>query len=257
MRYILAIDQGTTSTRSIVFGPDAAPVATAQKEFRQIYPHPGWVEHDPKDIWDTTLSTMHQALAQADLTAADVAAIGITNQRETTLVWNRETGEAIGNAVVWQDRRTADFCAKLEAEGHSDMVSERTGLLLDSYFSATKIRWMLETIPGVRAGAERGELAIGTVDTYLLWRLTNGAVHATDASNASRTLLFNIRSGEWDDDLLRLFAVPASLLPKVRHTAGELGVSAPEHLGRSIRYLPSSAISSRCWSDRPASSRAW
>src|ERR1700689_4192431 len=207
MRYILAIDQGTISTRSSVFGPDAAPVATAQKEFRQIYPHPGWVEHDPNDIWDTTLSTMREALSQAGLSAADVAAIGITNQRETTLIWSRETGEAIGNAIVWQDRRTADFCAKLEAEGCGDAVSERTGLLLDSYFSATKIHWMLENIPGARARAERGELAFGTVDTYLLWRLTNGAVHATDATNASRTLLFNIGSGEWDEDLLRLFAV--------------------------------------------------
>jgi glycerol kinase len=237
MRYILAIDQGTTSTRSILFGPDAAPLATAQKEFRQIYPHPGWVEHDPTDIWDTTLSTMREVLSQAGLTAADVAAIGITNQRETTLVWSRETGETIGNAIVWQDRRTADFCAKLEAEGRGDIVSERTGLLLDSYFSATKIRWMLENIPGARARAERGELAFGTVDTYLLWRLTNGAVHATDATNASRTLLFNIRTGEWDEDLLRLFGVPASLLPEVRDTAGELGVAAAEHLGRAIPIL--------------------
>jgi glycerol kinase len=237
MPYILAIDQGTTSTRSILFGPDAAPIATAQKEFRQIYPHPGWVEHDPNDIWDTTLSTMREVLAQAGLAAADVAAIGITNQRETTIVWNRKTGEAIGNAIVWQDRRTADYCAKLEAEGRGNIVSERTGLLLDSYFSATKIRWMLENIPGARASAERGELAFGTVDTYLLWRLTNGAVHATDATNASRTLLFNIRIGEWDQDLLRLFGVPASLLPDVRDTAGELGVTANDHLGRAIPIL--------------------
>ncbi|HEY1746698.1 MAG TPA: glycerol kinase GlpK [Xanthobacteraceae bacterium] len=237
MRYILAIDQGTTSTRSIVFGPDAAPIATAQKEFRQIYPHPGWVEHDPHDIWDTTLSTMREVLSQASLTAADIAAIGITNQRETTLVWNRHTGEAIGNAIVWQDRRTAGFCAKLEAEGRGEMVSERTGLLLDSYFSATKIRWMLDNIPGARESAERGELAFGTVDTYLLWRLTKGKVHATDATNASRTLLFNIGTGKWDDDLLRLFEVPASLLPEVRDTAGELGVTAAEHLGVAIPIL--------------------
>jgi glycerol kinase len=180
---------------------------------------------------------MREALLQADLTAADIAAIGITNQRETTLIWSRETGEAIGNAIVWQDRRTSDFCAKLEADGCGDVVSERTGLLLDSYFSATKIRWMLENVSGARARAERGELAFGTVDTYLLWRLTNGAVHATDATNASRTLLFNIRSGEWDVDLLRLFAVPRSLLPEVRDTAGELGVTAPEHLGRGVPIL--------------------
>src|SRR6202167_4093186 len=237
MRYILAIDQGTTSTRSIVFGPDAAPVATAQREFKQIYPHPGWVEHDPNDIWDTTLSTMRQALSQAGPTAAEVAAIRITQPRETTLIWSRKTGEAIGNAIVWQDRRTADFCAKLEVDGCGDLVSERTGLLLDSYFSATKIRWMLENIPGARARAESGELAFGTVDSYLLWRVTYGALHATDTTHPSRTLLFNIRSGEWDQDLLRLFAVPASLLPEVRDTAGEFGVTASQHLGRGIPIL--------------------
>ena len=237
MRYVLAVDQGTTSTRTIIFGADGAAVSIAQQEFKQIYPHPGWVEHDPNDIWQTTLATMRAALAKADLTAADIAAIGITNQRETTLVWSRDTGEPICNAIVWQDRRTADFCASLAADGCEAMVSERTGLLLDSYFSATKIRWMLDNVAGARARAERGELAFGTVDTYLLWRLTNGELHATDATNASRTLLFNIRTGAWDDDLLRLFGVPRSLLPQVRDTAGAFGAAAAEHLGKEIAIL--------------------
>ena len=237
MRYILAVDQGTTSTRTIIFGADGTPLSVAQEEFRQIYPHPGWIEHDPNDIWQTTLTTMRAALQKAAVPAADVAAIGITNQRETTLLWSRETGEPIGNAIVWQDRRTADLCASLAAQGCEEMVTERTGLLLDSYFSATKIRWLLDNVPGARARAEKGELAFGTVDSYLLWRLTNGRVHATDATNASRTLLFNIRSGAWDEELLRLFEVPPSLLPEARNTAGEFGTAAAEHLGKEIAIL--------------------
>ncbi len=236
MGYILAVDQGTTSTRTIIFGADGTPLSVAQEEFRQIYPHPGWIEHDPNDIWQTTLTTMRAALHKAAVPAGDIAAIGITNQRETTLVWSRETGEPICNAIVWQDRRTADLCASLAAEGCEEMVTERTGLLLDPYFSATKIRWMLDNVAGARARAEKGELAFGTVDTYLLWRLTNGQVHATDATNASRTLLFNIRSGAWDEELLRLFEVPPSLLPKVRNTAGEFGTAAAEHLGNGDSY---------------------
>jgi glycerol kinase len=237
MKYVLAVDQGTTSTRTIIFGPDGAPMSVAQEEFKQIYPHPGWIEHDPNDIWQTTLSTMRGALAKATLKVADIAGIGITNQRETTLVWNRKTGEPVCNAIVWQDRRTADLCARLAVDGCEDMVAERTGLLLDSYFSATKIRWILDNVPGARAQAESGELAFGTVDTYLLWRLTRGAVHVTDATNASRTLLFNIRTGAWDDDLLRLFGVPRSLLPQVRDTAGEFGVADAAHLGGEIPVL--------------------
>ncbi len=233
-RCVVAVDQGTTSTRSIVFGADAVPIATAQQEFKQIYPHPGWIEHAPEDLWQTTLSTLRQALRQAALQPGDVAALGITNQRETALLWSRKTGEPIHNAIVWQDRRTAELCARLEAEGCGGLVGERTGLLLDPYFSATKIAWLLDNVPGARARAERGELAFGTVDTYLLWRLTNGAVHATDATNAARTLLLDIRSGTWDDELLRLFRVPASLLPEVRDTAGEFGVVAPEHLGAAM-----------------------
>jgi glycerol kinase len=237
MKYVLAVDQGTTSTRTIIFGSDGAPVSVAQEEFKQIYPHPGWIEHDPNDIWQTTLSTMRAALAKAALDAADIAGIGITNQRETTLVWNRETGEPLCNAIVWQDRRTADFCAHLAADGCEDMVAERTGLLLDSYFSATKIRWILDNVPGARTQAESGKLAFGTVDTYLLWQLTGGAAHVTDATNASRTLLFNIRTGAWDDELLRLFGVPRSLLPQVRDTAGEFGVAAAAHLGGELSVL--------------------
>jgi glycerol kinase len=237
MRYILAVDQGTTSTRTIIFGADGTPLSVAQEEFRQIYPHPGWIEHDPNDIWQTTLTTMRAALQKAAVPPGDVAAIGITNQRETTLIWSRETGEPICNAIVWQDRRTADLCASLAADGCEEMVTERTGLLLDPYFSATKIRWMLDNVPGAHARAEKGELAFGTVDTYLLWRLTNGQVHATDATNASRTLLFNIRSGAWDEELLRLFEVPPSLLPEVRDTAGEFGTAAAEHLGKKIAIL--------------------
>jgi glycerol kinase len=232
--HILVVDQGTTSTRSIVFGADAAPVATAQQEFKQIYPHPGWIEHEPEDLWQTTLATMRDALRQAALQPSDIAALGITNQRETTLVWSRKTGKPIHNAIVWQDRRTAELCARLEAEGCGGLVGERTGLLLDPYFSATKIAWLLDNVPGARARAEAGELAFGTVDTYLLWRLTGGAVHATDATNAARTLLLDIRSGGWDEELLRLFRIPAALLPEVRDTAGEFGTVAAEHLGAAV-----------------------
>jgi len=231
---ILVVDQGTTSTRSIVFGPDAAPVSTAQQEFKQIYPHPGWIEHDPTDLWQTTLTTLREALRKAALQPRDVAALGITNQRETALVWSRKTGEPIHNAIVWQDRRTADVCARLEADGCGRLVGERTGLLLDPYFSATKIAWLLDNVPGARARAETGELAFGTVDTYLVWRLTGGAVHATDATNAARTLLLDIRSGTWDDDLLRLFRVPRSVLPEVRDTAAEFGTVAAEYLGAAV-----------------------
>jgi glycerol kinase len=237
MRYVLAIDQGTTSTRSILFGSDGAPRAVAQREFRQIYPHPGWVEHDPAEIWQTTLTTMREVLQDTALPPTDIVAIGIANQRETTLIWDRKTGEPIHNAIVWQDRRTADLCARMVDDGCEDLVGERSGLLIDPYFSATKICWILDHVPGARARAENGELAFGTVDAYLVWRLTQGAVHATDATNASRTLLFNIRSGCWDEELLRLFKVPAALLPQVRDTAGEFGAAAAEYLGREVPIL--------------------
>jgi glycerol kinase len=224
-RHILVIDQGTTSTRGIVFDAAVAPVATAQQEFAQIYPRPGWVEHDPEEIWTTVLTTARQALTNAGLTAADIAALGITNQRETVVVWDRRTGRAIHNAIVWQDRRTADVCERLEKAGNGSLIASRTGLLLDPYFSATKIAWLLDTVDGARTAAEAGHLAFGTVDSFLLWRLTGGAVHATDATNASRTLLFDIHRGEWDDDLLALFNVPRAMLPDVGDTAGTFGTT--------------------------------
>jgi glycerol kinase len=223
--HILVIDQGTTSTRGIVFDAAVTPVATAQQEFAQIYPKPGWVEHDPEEIWTTVLTTARQALTNANLTAADVAGLGITNQRETVVIWDRRTGRAIHNAIVWQDRRTSDMCERLEKAGHGDLIANRTGLLLNPYFSATKVAWLLDTVDGARAAAQAGHLAFGTVDSFLLWRLTEGAVHATDATNASRTLLFDIHRGVWDDELLTLFDIPSAILPEVRDTAGMFGTT--------------------------------
>jgi len=231
--HILVIDQGTTSTRAIVFDERAHAVASAQVEFPQIYPHPGWIEHNPEDLWRTTLTTAREAIEKIG-GPQKIAAIGITNQRETTLVWNRKTGQPIYNAIVWQDRRTADACAELARAGHAELVNERAGLVLDPYFSATKIAWILDHVEGARARAARGELAFGTVDTFLLWRLTGGAVHATDATNASRTCLLNLRSGAWDDTLIDLFKAPQSALPEVRDTAGAFGETLSEHFGASL-----------------------
>ncbi|MCU6455174.1 glycerol kinase GlpK [Sphingomonas sp. A2-49] len=225
--HVLAIDQGTTSTRSIVFDAQARAVATAQAEFAQHYPAPGRVEHDPEDIWRDTLATARAAIARSGVGARGIAGIGITNQRETVVVWDRANGVAIHPAIVWQDRRTADACAALKADGAEDMVRARTGLLLDPYFSATKIAWILDTIPGARARAERGELAFGTIDSFLLWRLTGGAVHATDVTNAGRTALYDIRAQRWDEALCRLFRVPAELLPDVHDNAHLFGTTAP------------------------------
>jgi glycerol kinase len=224
--FILAIDQGTTSTRAIVFDAALTPVATAQQEFAQLYPAPGLVEHDPEAIWGTTLATARAALDQAGASARQVAALGITNQRETSLIWDRATGRPIHNAIVWQDRRTAELCARLRREGHERMIAARTGLVLDPYFSATKIGWILDHVEGAREAANAGRLAFGTVDTFLLWRLTDGKVHATDATNAARTLLLNIRDGAWDRELCELFRVPPEILPQVRDCAGEFGTSA-------------------------------
>ena len=215
MSVILALDQGTTSSRAIVFNHDGSIRAVAQKEFTQIYPQAGWVEHDAREIWETQLETARAVLAQAGLQASDIAAIGITNQRETTVLWDRKTGEPVGNAIVWQDRRTAKFCDELKAAGHAELIQERTGLVIDAYFSGSKLRWMLDHIPGARERAERGELAFGTIDSWLLWKLTGGARHLTDASNASRTMLFNLRTGAWDDELLGLLGVPRAVLPEV------------------------------------------
>lgn len=234
---LLAIDQGTTSSRAIVFSPKGETIAVAQSEFPQIYPQPGWVEHDPEVIWATVLSTAREALGAAEKKGWRVEAIGITNQRETTLVWDRKTGRPLHNAIVWQDRRTAEICAGLEAGGHGAAVQAATGLLLDPYFSATKIAWILDQVDGARDRAKRGELAFGTVDSWLIWRLTGGQVHATDATNASRTSLFNIGSNSWDAAMLDLFKVPASMLPEVKDCADDFGVTDAAHFGRDIPIL--------------------
>ncbi len=219
MKYILALDQGTTSSRALMFDQDAVVRAVAQREFEQMFPQPGWVEHDPEQIAASQIDVAREALAKAGAKASDVAAIGITNQRETSIVWNRETGRAVCNAIVWQDRRTADYCEQLRKQGHAELIQQRTGLLIDAYFSASKIRWILENVPGVRALAEAGKLAFGTVDSWLIWKLTGGRIHATDVSNASRTMLFNIHSGAWDRELLALFGVPLSMMPEVRSSS--------------------------------------
>ncbi|MFK0377963.1 glycerol kinase GlpK [Pandoraea sp. NPDC090278] len=224
--YILAFDQGTTSSRALLFDRDGHVVATAQKEFRQIYPHPGWVEHDPREIWSTQAGVAAEALTHAGVGGSDIAAIGITNQRETTVVWDRRTGEPVYNAIVWQDRRTADFCDGLRAQGNEAMVAQRTGLRIDSYFSGTKIRWILDNVDGAREAADAGHLAFGTVDSWLVWHLTGGKLHVTDVSNASRTMLFNIHSLEWDDELLALLDVPRSMLPEVRSSSEVYGHTA-------------------------------
>ncbi|MDD8023615.1 MAG: glycerol kinase GlpK [Paracoccaceae bacterium] len=228
MANIVALDQGTTSSRAIRFGADLRVQAVAQREFPQIYPQPGWVEHDPQAIWDTVLDCARQVVGN------DTAAIGITNQRETVVIWDRATGRPIYNAIVWQDRRTADTCARLQATGHGPEVSFKTGLLLDPYFSATKISWILDHVPGARALAEAGALAFGTIDTFLIWRLTGGRVHATDATNAARTMLYDIGRGQWDADLCALFGVPMALLPDVRDCAADFGATDPAHFGRAI-----------------------
>ncbi|HFB55267.1 MAG TPA: glycerol kinase [Hellea balneolensis] len=230
MSHILAIDQGTTSSRAIVYDEAATPVFTAQQEFPQIYPQDAWVEHDPEAIWDSVLTTTKEALAQDH----DIAAIGITNQRETCVVWDRATGAPIYNAIVWQDRRTATVCADMKARGLEDMIAQKTGLLLDPYFSAAKIAWILDHVDGARERADKGELAFGTIDTFLIWRLTQGAAHVTDATNASRTSLYNIGTGEWDDELLAAFNVPRALLPDVHDCASDFGTTSTDVLGAEI-----------------------
>ena len=234
MSFVLAIDQGTTSSRAIVFRQDISIAAQAQQEFPQHFPASGWVEHEPEDIWTSTVMVCRDAIEQAGITAKDIAAIGITNQRETVVVWDRATGHAIHRAIVWQDRRTADFCAKLKDEGHEPMVTARTGLIIDPYFSGTKAAWILDNVPGARERAVRGELLFGTVDCYLLWRLTGGKVHASDATNASRTLLFNIHEGDWDDDLLKLLRVPRAMLPEVKDSSHRFGETVPNLFGGAI-----------------------
>ena len=242
MTYLLALDQGTSSSRSIVFDAQGRILAMAQREIRQIFPRPGWVEHDPKDIWATQLATAREALAKAGITAGEVAAIGITNQRETTVVWNRATGEPLYNAIVWQDRRAEPACAALRERGLEATFRAKTGLIIDAYFSGSKLKWILDEVPGARAAAQRGELAFGTVDTWLMWQLTGGtddaarshAVHATDVSNASRTLLLNVRTNQWDDELLGLLDIPREVLPAVHPSSFDFGHTRAELLGASI-----------------------
>lgn len=237
MTYILAIDQGTTSSRAILFAPNLQIISAAQEEFAQHYPAPGWVEHDPLDLWSTVAATARAAIEKAGADAREIAAIGITNQRETTLIWDRATGQPIYNAIVWQDRRTADTCDALKQSGHEPMITARTGLLLDPYFSATKVKWLLDHVPGARARAERGELAFGTVDSFLIWKLTGGRVHATDATNAARTMLYNIATGAWDAEICKLLNIPMSLLPQVQDCAAEFGMTRSDLFGREIPIL--------------------
>jgi glycerol kinase len=234
VKHILALDQGTTSSRAIVFAEDGSVRAMAQQEFRQIFPQPGWVEHDPEEIWASQLAVARRALAQAGLKATDIAALGIANQRETSIVWERKSGRPVHNAIVWQDRRTADACAGLTRRGKTNAVRSKTGLVLDPYFSATKLTWLLDTVPGLRLRAERGELAFGTVDSWLAWKLSDGALHVTDVSNASRTMLYNIHAGDWDEALLALFRIPRALLPRVLPSSHPYGESAKKIFGASI-----------------------
>ena len=235
--HILAIDQGTTSTRAIIFDAQMKVTATAQQEFKQHFPQSGWVEHDPQDLWRTTLHSCRAALEKASLNATDVAAIGITNQRETTLVWDTETGETLGPAIVWQDRRTADMCQTLRDGGHSDLVSKQTGLLLDPYFSGTKLKWILDQHEGSRARARAGKLKFGTVDSWLIWNLTNGAAHVTDATNAARTMLYDIHSGVWSAKICALLDIPMQMLPAVHDCAAEFGMTDPAHFGAALPIL--------------------
>ena len=250
---ILAIDQGTTSSRAIVFDREGCVVALAQMPFEQLFPQEGWVEHRPETIWNTTLQVARQAMAEAVGKSCRVVAVGITNQRETTIVWDKQTGNPIYNAIVWQDRRTADDCTALARDGHEAVIADKTGLLIDPYFSATKIAWILDHVPGARGMAEKGRLAFGTVDSFLIWRLTGGKVHATDATNASRTALFNIHSGAFDDDLLRIFNVPASILPEVRDSAAYFGDTTEDLFGRPLPILgvagdqQAAAMGQRCF----------
>lgn len=234
MTYLLALDQGTSSSRTIVFDEAGHIVAQAQRELPQIYPRPGWVEHDPMEIWRTQLATAREALSNAGIRADAVRSVGITNQRETTVLWNRRTGQPVHHAIVWQDRRAEPACAQLREQGHADMIQAKTGLLIDAYFSGTKLQWLLDHVPGARDQAERGDLAFGTVDSWLIWQLTKGAVHVTDVSNASRTMLFNVHSNQWDDELLALLRIPRALMPEVLPSSAHFGDIAADLLGHRI-----------------------
>ncbi|MEW6227357.1 MAG: glycerol kinase GlpK [Bacillota bacterium] len=233
-RYVMSLDQGTTSSRAIVFDCDARPVGFASKEFPQIYPRPGWVEHDPMDIWRTQVDVAREAMTRAGIGPGAIAAIGITNQRETTVLWDRKTGEPVHNAIVWQCRRSAPICDELKAEGWSDRIAEKTGLVVDAYFSATKVKWLLDNVPGLRERARRGEVLFGTVDTWLMWNLAGGRAHVTDYSNASRTMLFNINTLDWDDEILERLGIPRAMLPEVRPSSCVYGTTAQDVLGAGV-----------------------
>jgi glycerol kinase len=234
VRVILALDQGTTSSRAILFDQAGSVVAVSQREFKQFYPQSGWVEHDATEIWNCQLNVAQEVLTKSNVAASDVAAIGITNQRETTVVWDRATGKPIHQAIVWQDRRTAGYCDQLRAQGHAELISRRTGLVVDAYFSGTKLRWLLDNVPGARQKADRGELAFGTIDCWLLWNLSGGELHVTDISNASRTMLMNLETGHWDEELLQLLEIPRSILPEIRNSSEVYGKSKTELLGAAI-----------------------
>jgi len=254
VKYLLALDQGTSSSRSIVFAPDGHIVAMAQREFRQIYPNPGWVEHDPLEIWSSQLATMREALQNAKLQAQDIACVGITNQRETTVVWNRQTGQPIYNAIVWQDRRAEPVCARLREQGMAATVQEKTGLIIDAYFSGTKLQWILDNVPGARDVAAKGDLAFGTVDTWLIWQLTQGRVHATDVSNASRTMLMNVHTNQWDNTLLAMLDIPHSLMPQIHPSSSDFGQIDAQWLGHALPIggvagdQQSALFGQACWS---------
>jgi len=258
VKYLLALDQGTSSSRSIVFAQDGHIVGMAQQEFRQIYPHPGWVEHDPLEIWSSQLATMRAALKNANIRAQDIACIGITNQRETTVVWNRKTGQPIYNAIVWQDRRSEPVCAKLRQEGHDKLVQSKTGLVIDAYFSGTKLQWILDNVPQARDMAAKGELAFGTVDTWLIWNLTKGRVHATDVSNASRTMLLNVHTNQWDSELMSMMHIDSNLMPTVQASSSDFGVIDSEWLGYPLAIggvagdQQSALFGQACWREGQA-----
>ena len=234
MKYILALDQGTTSSRAIVFNEEGSPVSSAQREIRQIYPRPGWVEHDPVEIFESQRDVAREALERGEIGSAEIVAAGITNQRETTIIWDRQTGQPIHNAIVWQDRRTAARCAELRESGVENLIKYKTGLVLDPYFSGTKVAWLLDNVDGARARAERGELAFGTVDTWLAWNFSQSRLHVTDPSNASRTMLFDIHKGDWDEELLEILKVPRAILPDVLASSGAFGMIAPDVLGEPV-----------------------
>jgi glycerol kinase len=233
-KYVLSLDQGTTSSRAILFDHDGQILARAQKEFRQIFPKPGWVEHDPEEIWSSQSSVTAEVIAKAGVRSEEISSIGITNQRETVVVWDRETGKPVHNAIVWQDRRTSEYCSRLVDEGKSEMVRSKTGLVIDAYFSATKVRWILDNVEGARAKAEQGRLCFGTIDSWLIWKFTRGKSHVTDITNASRTMLFNIFENQWDDELLKLFSIPASMLPEVKASSEHFADTSGDTTGFSL-----------------------